>query len=185
MWTSSVATLLQQAIEWYSHTTVWKWPPSWDVTTEPSAGSNPERSCLIGSPHHRFRPETLDLIMWTPSPCWETPCTQPLGTQKTLARAYDHVYYEGREIGNLPRRGKKSIDQSATVYQAKYAQIVHWLSTLTRINCEKFVQPMLTSLVHPEMVYPNKRYKAYCLKVLESGPVAQYEPVSKYKMDGL
>ena len=44
---------------------------------------------------------------------------------------------------------------------------------------------MLTSLVHPEMVYPNKRYEAYCLKVPESGPVVQYEPVSDYKMDGL
>ena len=44
---------------------------------------------------------------------------------------------------------------------------------------------MPTSLVHPEMVYPNKRYEAYCLKVLESGPVAQYEPVSNYKMDRL
>ena len=44
---------------------------------------------------------------------------------------------------------------------------------------------MPTSLVHPEMVYPNKRYEAYCLKVLESGPVVQYEPVSRYEMDGL
>ena len=44
---------------------------------------------------------------------------------------------------------------------------------------------MPTLLVHLEMVYPNKRYKAYCLKVLESGPVAQYEPVSNYEMDGL
>ena len=44
---------------------------------------------------------------------------------------------------------------------------------------------MQTLLVHPEMVYPNKRYEAYCLKVPESGPVAQYEPVSKYQMDGL
>ena len=43
---------------------------------------------------------------------------------------------------------------------------------------------MPTLLVHPEMVYPNKRYEAYCLKVLESGPVAQYEPVSNYEMDG-
>ena len=41
------------------------------------------------------------------------------------------------------------------------------------------------SLVHPEMVYPNKRYEAYCLKVPESGPVVQYEPVSNYEMDGL
>ena len=35
------------------------------------------------------------------------------------------------------------------------------------------------------MVYPNKKYEAYCLKVPESRPVAQYEPVSSYKMDGL
>ena len=41
------------------------------------------------------------------------------------------------------------------------------------------------SLVHPEMVYPNKRYEAYCLKVPESRPVVQYEPVSNYEMDGL
>ena len=44
---------------------------------------------------------------------------------------------------------------------------------------------MRTSLVHPEMVYQNKRYKAYCLKVPESEAVAQYEPVSNYEMDGL
>ena len=56
---------------------------------------------------------------------------------------------------------------------------------LTQIDCEKFVRLMLTSLVHPEMVYPNKRYEAYCLMVPESGPVAQYEPVSNYEMDGL
>ena len=107
------------------------------------------------------------------------------GHPKVLARAYDHVYYEGREIGNLPLRGKKSVDQSATVYRAEYAQIVYRFSTLTRIDCEKFVQPMPTSLVHPEMVYPNKWYEAYCLKVPESGPVAWYEPVSSYEMDGL
>ena len=44
---------------------------------------------------------------------------------------------------------------------------------------------MLTSLVRPEMVYPNKKYESYCLKVSESEPVAQYEPVSSYQMDGL
>ena len=88
-------------------------------------------------------------------------------------------------MGNLPLRGKKSVDQSATVNWAEYTQIVHRLSMLTWINCEKFVRPMLTSLVHPEMVYPNKRYEAYCLKVPESRPVAQYEPVSNYEMDGL
>ena len=88
-------------------------------------------------------------------------------------------------MGKLPLRGRKSIDQSATVYRAEYAQIVHRLSTLTRIDSEKFVRLMPTSLVHPEMVYPNKKYEAYCLKVSESGPVAQYEQVSSYEMDGL
>ena len=107
------------------------------------------------------------------------------GHPKALARAYDHVYYKGKEMGNLPLRGKKSVDQSAAVYRAEYAQIVHWLSMLTRIDCEKFVRPMLMSLVHPEMVYPNKRYEAYCLKVPESRPVAQYEPVSRYEFDRL
>ena len=71
------------------------------------------------------------------------------------------------------------------VYRAEYTQIVHQLTTLTRIDCEKFVRLMPTSLVHLEMVYPNKKYEAYCLKVSESGPVVQYEPVSNYKMDGL
>ena len=107
------------------------------------------------------------------------------GHPKTLARAYDQVYYEGREMGNLPLRGKKTADQSAAVYRAEYAQIVHHFSTLTRIDCEKFVRPMPTSLVRPEMVYPDKKYEAYCLKVLESRPVAQYKLISDYKMDGL
>ena len=103
------------------------------------------------------------------------------GYPKTLAQAYDQVYYEGREMGNLPLRGKKTADQSAAVY----AKIVHRFSTLTRIDCEKFVRPMPTSLVRPEMVYPDKKYEAYCLKVPESGPVVQYKLISDYKMDGL
>ena len=107
------------------------------------------------------------------------------GHPKSLARAYDQVYYEGWEMGNLPLRGKKTADQSAAVYWAEYAQIVHRFSTLTRIDCEKFVRPMPTSLVHPEMVYPDKKYEAYCLKVPESGPVVQYELISDYQMDGL
>ena len=107
------------------------------------------------------------------------------GHPKVLTRAYNHVYNEGREMGNLPLRGKKSVDQSAMVYQVEYTQIVHQLSTLTQIDCEKFVWLMPTSLVHPEKVYPNKRYEVYCLKVPESGPVVQYEPVSNYEMDGL
>ena len=107
------------------------------------------------------------------------------GHPKTLARAYDQVYYEGRDIGNLPLRGKKMADQSTAVYRAEYAQIVHRFSTLTRIDCEKFARPMPTSLVCPEMVYPSKKYEAYCLKAPESRPVVQYEPISDYKMDGL
>ena len=107
------------------------------------------------------------------------------GHLKTLARAYDQVYYEGWEMGNLPLRGKKTADQSAAVYQAEYAQIVHCFSTLTRIDCENFVRPLPTSLVHLEMVFPGKKYEAYCLKASESGPVVQYEPTSDYKMDGL
>ena len=63
--------------------------------------------------------------------------------------------------------------------------MVHCFSTLTRIDCEKFVRPLPTSLVHPEMVFPGKKYEAYCLKASESGPVVQYEPMSIYMMDGL
>ena len=88
-------------------------------------------------------------------------------------------------MGNLPLRGKKIVDQSAAVYRAEYAEIVHRFSTLMWIDCEKFVRPMPTSLVHLEMVYPGKKYEAYCLKVLKSGPVVQYKPISDYKMDGL
>ena len=54
-----------------------------------------------------------------------------------------------------------------------------------RIDCEKFVRPLPTSLVHPEMVFPGKKYEAYCLKASESGPVVQYKLTSNYKMDGL
>ena len=104
---------------------------------------------------------------------------------KVLAQAYDHVYSEGQEIGNSPLRGKKTVDQSAVVYRAEYAQILHRFSTLVQIDCEKFVRPMLMSLVHPEMVYPNKKYESYCLKVSEFELVVQYKPVSSYQMDGL
>ena len=120
MWTSSVAILLQQAIEWYSRTTVWKWLPSWVITTGPSGGSNPGRSCPIGSPH-------LEVLAGDPRLDYVDAFTllgdamhPAFGHPKMLARAYDHVYYEGREMGNLPLRGKKSVDQSATVYQAEY-----------------------------------------------------------------
>ena len=107
------------------------------------------------------------------------------GHPMTLARAYDHVYHEGREMGNLPLRGKKNAEQSMAVYREEYAQVMHRFYTLARIGCEKFVRPMPTSLVHPEMVYPGKRYEAYCLKTTEPGTEIQYEPVSDFRMDGL
>ena len=107
------------------------------------------------------------------------------GHPMTLARAYDHVYHEGREMGNLPLRGKKNAEQSMAVYREEYAQVTHHFYTLARIGCEKFVRPMPTSLVHPEMVYPGKRYEAYCLKATEPGTEIQYEPVSDFRMDGL
>ena len=107
------------------------------------------------------------------------------GHPMTLARAYDHVYHEGREIGNLPLRGKKNAEQSMAVYREEYAQVTHRFYTLAHISCEKFVRPMPTSLVHPEMVYPGKRYEAYCLKAVEPGTEIQYELVSDFKMDGL
>ena len=88
-------------------------------------------------------------------------------------------------MGNLPLRGKKMADQSTVVYRAEYTKIVHCFSTLMRIDCEKFVRPMPTSLVRSEMVFPDKKYEAYCLKASESWPVVQYKPTSDYKMDGL
>ena len=107
------------------------------------------------------------------------------GHPMTLARAYDHVYHEGREIGNLPLRGKKNARQSMAVYREEYLQVTHRFHTLVRIGCEKFVRLMPTSLVHPKMVFPGKRYEAYCLKAAEPGTEIQYEPVSDYTMDGL
>ena len=96
------------------------------------------------------------------------------GHPMALARAYDHVYHEGREIGNLPLRGKKDAEQSMVVYRAEYAQVVHRFFTLAYIGCEKFVRPMPTSLVHPEMVYPGEKYEAYCLRAAEPGTEVQY-----------
>ena len=107
------------------------------------------------------------------------------GHPMTLAWAYDHVYHEGWEMGNLPLRGKKNAEQSMAVYREEYAQVTHHFYTLAHISCEKFIRPMPTSLVHPEMVYPGKRYKAYCLKTAEPGTEMQYEPVSDFRMDGL
>ena len=97
------------------------------------------------------------------------------GHPMTLARAYNHVYHEGWEMGNLPLQGKKNAEQSMAVYREEYTQVTHHFYTLARIGHEKFVRQM------PEMVYPGKRYEAYCLKAAEPGTQIQYEPVS----DGL
>ena len=78
-------------------------------------------------------------------------------------------------MGNLPLRGKKTADQSSVVHRVEYTQIIHRFSTIMRIDWEKFVRPMPTSLVHPEMVYPDKKYEAYCLKVSESRLVVQMD----------
>ena len=122
--------------------------PDWIPTPEILAGDSRldyvDAFTLLGNPMH---------------PAYRHP--------QTLAQAYDQVYYEGWEMGNLPLKGKKTADQSAAVYRAEYAQIVHRFSTLTWIDCEKFVRLMPTSLVHPEMVFPGKKYEAYCLKVSE------------------
>ena len=88
-------------------------------------------------------------------------------------------------MGNLPLRGKKNAEQSMAVYRKEYTQVTHHFYTLAHIGCEKFVRPMPTSLVHPEMVYSGKRYEAYCLKTAEPGTEIQYEPVSDFRMDGL
>ena len=103
----------------------------------------------------------------------------------TLARAYDHVYHEGWEMGNLPLRGKNNAEQSMAVYREEYTQVTHHFYTLARIGCKKFVRLMPTSLVHPEMVYPGKRFEVYCLKTAEPGTEIQYELVSDFRMDGL
>ena len=88
-------------------------------------------------------------------------------------------------MGNLPLQGKKNAKQSMAVYRKEYPQVTHHFYTLAHISCEKFVRPMPTSLVHPEMVYPGKRYEAYCLKTAEPGTEMQYKPVSDFRMDGL
>ena len=90
-----------------------------------------------------------------------------------------------RRLETCPSEGKKDAKQSMVVYRAEYAQVVHRFFTLAYIGCEKFVRPMPTSLVHPEMVYPGEKYEAYCLRAAEPGTEVQYEPVSDFKMDGL
>ena len=74
------------------------------------------------------------------------------GHPMTLARAYDHMYHEGQEMGNLPLQGKKNAEQSMAIYWEEYAQVTHHFYTLARIGCEKFVRPMPTSLAHPDWV---------------------------------
>ena len=83
-WTSSGVIPPWWATGWYLHTIVWKWPPNWVITTRPSGGYDPSRSCPTGSPHWRFQPETSDSTMWMLTPCWGTPCTPPSAIQKRL-----------------------------------------------------------------------------------------------------
>ena len=185
MWTCSDVTPLRPVTELCLCTTAWKWPPSWVITTGLSGGDNLERRCQTGSPPPEILAGDSRLDFVDAFTLLGDAMHPAYGHPKSLARAYDQVYYEGREIGNLPLRGKKTADQSAAVYRAEYAQVVHRFSTLARIDCKKFVRPMPTSLVRPEMVYPGKKYESYCLKVPETGPVAQYEQISEYQMDGL
>ena len=108
------------------------------------------------------------------------------GHPKTLARAYDQVYYEGREMGNLPLRGKKNGGPVRRRYTGPNTPKSYTASLPSQgLIVKKFVRPLPTSLVRPEMIFPDKKYEAYCLKASESGPVVQYEPTSDYKMDGL
>ena len=107
------------------HCAVWRLQPGEEL---PDWIPTPE--VPAGDPRHDYM-DAFTLLGYAMHPAF--------GHLKVLAQAYDHVYYEGREMGNLPLTGKKSVDQSATMYQAEYAQIVHQLSTLTWINCEKFV----------------------------------------------
>ena len=185
MWTCSVVTPLWLVTELYLRTTAWKWPPNWVITTRLSGGDNQGRSCWTGSPTPEIPAGDSQLDYVDAFTLLWDAMHPTYGHPKTLVRAYDQVYHEGREIGNLPLRGKKTADQSEVVYREEYAQIVHRFSTLTRIDSEKFVRPMPTSLVPPEMIYPGKKYEAYCLTAMESGPVVQYEPISDYQMDGL
>ena len=108
------------------------------------------------------------------------------GHPMTLARAYDHVYHEGREIGNLPLRGKKECRAvNGGISGGIRSGGTHRFHTLAYIGCEKFVRPMPTSLFIRRWCTQGKGTKAYCLKAAEPGTEVQYEPVSDYKMDGL
>ena len=159
-WTCSDVTPLRPVTELYLRTTAWKWPPSWVVTTGLSGGNNlgEELPDWIPTPEIPAGDSRLDSV--NAFTLLGDAMHPTYGHPKSLARAYDQVYYEGREMGNLPLRGKMA-DQSAVVYRAEYAQIVHRFSTLTWIDCEKFVRPMPTSLVRPEMVYPDKKCQLY------------------------
>ena len=178
-WTCSDVTHPWPVTELYLRTTAWKWPLNWVRRQQPGE----ELPDWIPTPEIPAGDRRLDYV--DAFTLLGDAMHPTYGHPKMLAQAYDQVYYEGWEMGNLPLRGKKMADQSAAVYRVEYAQIVHRFSTLTWIDCEKFVRPMPTTLVRPEMVFSDKKYEAYCLKAWESGPVVQYEPTSDYKMDGL
>ena len=107
------------------------------------------------------------------------------GHPKILARGFDHIYHEAREMGQLPLRSGKSPEVSHMVYCDEYAQVVNRLSTLSQVNDKRWVRPVPCSLAQPEIIYPGKMYEAYCLKVPKDGHLLEREPTSTFTMDGL
>ena len=107
------------------------------------------------------------------------------GHPKSLARGFDHVYHETREMGHLPLRSSKSPEASHTVYIDEYAQVVNRFSTLSRVNDKCWVRPVPLSLANPEIIYPGKMYEAYRLKKPVGGHPLELEPMSAFTMDGL
>ena len=125
MWTCSDVIPLWPVTKLYLRTTAWKWLPNWVVTTRLSGGDNLGRRLPDWIP----TPEILAGDSWLDYVDAFTLLGDAMhpayGHPKTLARAYDQVYHEGWLIGNLPLRGKKMAHQSAAVYRAEYAQIIH------------------------------------------------------------
>ena len=107
------------------------------------------------------------------------------GHPKGLARGFDHIYHEAREMGQLPLRSGKSPEASHTVYRDEYAQVVNRLSTLSRVDAKRWIRPVPFSLTEPEIIYPGKMNEVYRLKVPKDGPPLEREPVSTFTMDGL
>ena len=107
------------------------------------------------------------------------------GHPKILARGFDHIYHEAREMGQLPLRSGKSPEVSHTVYIDEYAQVVNRFSTLSRVNDKCWVRPVPFLLARPEIIYPGKMYEAYSLKKPTDDHPLEMEPTSTFTMDGL